>query len=397
MAKRIHHFSHRTKVMTPIELMSRLKGDPNNLIKILGGGLIGFFILIFLAGQFVSGAKAATVFNIDFNTAAILSAVLVMVYMLLGGVRAVMWTDAIQGLIMIVGFFTMIIAALVGAGGLGNMLRTLANLGPAFIQVNNNKAGMALVLAMSTWIGIAALFLGQPTALQKYMTMRDDKGIRKAGVIAILFNSMRLYFPVLIGLCGRVIFPVIDDPEMIVPRLITEKFPGIFGGVMLASIFAAIMSTTDSILLQSTSEITRNVLQLGILREKNFSEQTYGKICKWLVVLMTAIGLWIALFGPRNVFALIGFASTGVSCSVGPALFLGFLWKKSTSWGILASLCTGIPATALWFLHFKAITGLHEGVFGLTVSCLVSITVSLLTHKSMDNKPYLPDTSPVSA
>lgn len=381
LAKHVHDFSRKTNALTPVELLSRIKGDPGNLIKILGGAIVAVFILVYLAGQFVSGAKAATIFNIDFTTAAVLSAALVMVYTMLGGVRAVMWTDAIQGVMMVVCFIVIVVTALYEAGGFANMVNVVANVDPHLIMWNNGKVGMALVLSMCTWIGIAFGFLGQPQAIQKFMTMRSDKSIRGACVLSVIFNTVRQYFPIIIGLCGRVIFPDLKDPEMVIPYIIRDSYPGIFGGLLLASIFSAIMSTTDSLLLQSTSEISRNVLQLGFFRNKNVSDKSYGFICKVLTIVMAAIGLYLALAGSGNVFQIIGFSFAGLTCSVAPAMFFGFLWKKVTSWGILASLVTGIPAVAIWYLCFKKATGLHEGIVGMAVAVTATVLVSLATYK----------------
>lgn len=390
LAKKVKNYADKTEAVTPIELLSRIKGDPYNLIKIAGGLIISIFIMVYLCSQLVSGAKASTVFGIDYTTGCVLSAILIMSYTFLGGVRAVMWTDAIQGTMMIACFVGLIVVALSSAGGFANIMNVAAAVNPNLVLWNSGKSGSALMLSMFTWIGICFGFLGQPQAIQKFMTMKSDKSIRKASVISITFNTIRQYFPILLGLSGRVIFPAISDPELFVPTLIAEKLPSFIGGIMLASIFAAIMSTTDSLVLQASGEFTRNVLQRGLLRNKNVSDKTYGWICKILTIVIAGGGLYLAVFGSGSVFAWTGFAFSGMACSVAPALFLGFLWKRCTCWGILASLLSGIPVCAVWFTYFKASTGIHEGVAAMFIAVCLTIVVSLLTQKAPTAQDYLP-------
>lgn len=390
LAKKVKNYADKTDAITPIELLSRLKGDPMHLIKIFGGLIVSIFIMIYLCSQIVSGAKACTIFGIGYTTACVVSAVIVMSYTFLGGVRAVMWTDAIQGAMMILCFIIMIIVAIVSAGGFVNVVNVIAATSPTTIMWNGGKTGGLLAISMFTWIGISFGFLGQPQAIQKFMTMKSDKSIRKASVISISFNTVRQYFPVLIGLCGRVIYPTISDSEMIIPSLINDKFPGIFGGILLACIFASIMSTTDSLVLQASGEFSRNVLQKGILRNSKLSDKSYGIICKVLTIVITCGGLYLAVFGSGNVFSLTGFAFSGMACSIAPAMFLGFLWKKCTSWGILASIISGIPTCAIWFYKFKATTGIHEGVTGMCIAVSLTIIVSLLTQKNKTGEGYIP-------
>jgi Na+/proline symporter len=141
---------------------------------------------------------------------------------------------------------------------------------------------------------------------QKFITIKDDQSNPKAAVISIFFNSIRQYFPIIIGLCGRVIFPDISDPELVVPQLIGQYFPNIIGGIMLASIIAAIMSTTDSLLHQAASEVSRNVVQLSLF--KKITEKQSQWIVRIFTVLIGALGVYSAVSGSEGVFSIIAFA-----------------------------------------------------------------------------------------
>jgi Na+/proline symporter len=155
---------------------------------------------------------------------------------------------------------------------------------------------------------------------------------------------------------------------------------------MMAGIFAAIMSTTESLLLHSTSELTRNFLQKGIWINKNLSEKNWAQVTRVLTVIIGIVSLLLSLYGPKNVFTMIIFAWTGLFTSVGPSLYLGLMWKKCTSWGILSGIITGIPATTIWFNFIKPITGIHEA-YSVIIPLAAVIIVSLATQnqKEEDN------------
>lgn len=380
LAHKLRAMSEKTEVLTPIEAMSKLHGDPHNLIKIFGGLMIGLFITFYLAGQFTAASKAANVLGLNSSAIAVGIAVLTIAYIFLGGVNAAMWTNAIQGFIMILSFGVLVAVSLSKVGGLSGLFASLSTADPSLIQWNNGRStGNASFYICNYWLGSAAGFLAQPQAIQKYLTIKNDKQIRKSCVLSSIFNIIRQLGPVLIGMSCRLLYPTIADPETCIPQIIVDYIPNILGGILMAGIFAAVMSTTESLLLQSTSELSRNFLEKGILAKRHISQKAYGIICKLLTIVIGIIGLLISLFGSGGVFNMIIFAWTGLMTSVGPTLYLGLYWKKCTSQGILAGILTGIPATCVWYYLFKTSTGIHEAI-SVVVPIIAVIVVSLMTQ-----------------
>ena len=379
LAKKIRKYSLETNSLTPVEILSKLRGDPYNLIKVIGGLAIAIFMFVYLAGNFVAGAKAASILNIPYSQAVIITALVVICYTFLGGVTAVLITDAIQGFLMVLTFIIVFVTALVQAGGFGDMIATLLQIKPLLVSWTGGKVGWPLAVSIMLWVGIALGFLGQPHAIQKFISIKDNKSIPQAALISILFNSIRQYFPIIIGMAGRIIFPDISDPELIVPQMIGKFFPNIIGGIMLASIFAAIMSTTDSLLLQATSEISRNVIQLSLF--KNISQKASQWIIRISTLIIGGLGIYSAINGSKGVFSIIAFAFVGLTCAIAPAMFLGFYWKKTTSWGILSGIIVGIASTVVWKTYFTPITTLSEGVPSFIITVFTVVIISLVTQK----------------
>lgn len=388
LAKKLRQLSIKTETVTPIEAMGKLKGDPGNLIKIVGGLMIGLFMVFYLAGQFSAGSKAAIAMELDPQIVAIAVAVLTVAFIFLGGVDAAMWTNAIQGMIMVIAFGVLVFIALSKVGGFSGLFGGLAQTAPELIQWNNGRVtGSAWFYIFNYWLGSAMGFLAQPQALQKYLTIKSEQKIKASCLMSIIFNVIRQLGPVIIGMCCRLIYPELADPETAIPVMIVNLMPNFFGGVLMAGIFAAVMSTTESLLLQSTSELSRNFLQKGVWAKKNISESTYAHIVRLLTVIIGLGGLYISMNASSGVFTMIIFAWTGLFTSIGPALYLGLFWKKCTSQGILAGVLTGIPATTLWYTFLKPATGVHEA-YSVIVPLIAVIGVSLATQHIPQQENY---------
>ena len=125
-------------------------------------------------------------------------------------------------------------------------------------------------------------------------------------------------------------------------------------------------------------------MQLSLL--PNASEKTIGYAVKGITLVVAAGGIFIAMGSTSNQFTMTLFAFAGLSAAITGPLWLGILWDKCTSWGILAGISLGIPITMWWFYTMKASTGLGEGVVGNIGSFAVVFIVSLLTQKSLKDK-----------
>lgn len=380
VAKRVRRYTGEKGILTPIEMIADLKGDPGNLIKIIGGLTIGVFMFAYVGGNVMAGAKAAAVLEVPYSIAIVGVTVVVVIYTLLGGMTAVVWTDALQGALMIAGLVFIPILALIKVGGVGAFFSELGKLNPLLIKWHGGKSGYALFTNLILWMGIAVGFLAQPQGLQRFITITSERDVPKAAFASVTFNAIRQYCPIIIGLSARILFGSLDDPEMVVPKMIQTYMPGLFGGVMLAMIFAAIMSTTDSLLIQGSAEISRSVMQLSLWR--NASPECYSAVSKIVTVAIGIGALLTALYTKINVFYIVIFAFAGLAAAVGPAVYMGFYWRRTTSWGILASIVVGMASTVVWASYFKKTTGLHEGLPGFLLGVIALVVVSLLAQKT---------------
>ncbi len=240
---------------------------------------------------------------------------------------------------------------------------------------------VAFPLALWLWLGVALGFLGQPQGLQKFVAIESAGKIKGAALIAVTFNTMRQYFPLILGLCCRILFPSLQDAELSTPTFISSFFPNFMGGLMLAAVFAAIMSTNSSLLLQGTAELSVNVLRKGFFRNIPKSERFYKLFSQICTLIFGAVALLLAMMKVDSVFSLNLLAWAGLAASFGPGLILAIYWKKTTHQGILAGIVTGTLSAFLWYHGGKPLLGLHQGTASFFIASAVVVAVSLVTYR----------------
>ncbi len=381
VAPKVKALSSKHRSLTAVDLLASLRGDPTHLIRILSGITVALFMFAYLGSNIIAAGKAAGALKIDYTTAILGSSVLVILYVMFGGVTAAYWAEAFQGLIMVCMCLFMPVAAIAHIGGLGAFFTKLHQIDPLLVSWSGGRAGWPLFAALWLWLGVALGFLGQPQGLQKFVAIESAGKIKGAALIAVTFNTLRQYFPLILGLCCRILFPSLQDAELSTPTFISSFFPNFMGGLMLAAVFAAIMSTNSSLLLQGTAELSVNVLRKGFFRNIPKSERFYKLFSQICTLIFGAVALLLAMMKVDSVFSLNLLAWAGLAASFGPGLILAIYWKKTTHQGILAGIITGTLSAFLWYHGGKPLLGLHQGTASFFIASAVVIAVSLVTYR----------------
>ncbi|GHV35777.1 sodium:proline symporter [Synergistales bacterium] len=382
IAPKVKTLSLEHKAMTAVDLLASLRGDPSGLIRVLSGITVSVFMFAYLGSNIIAAGKAADALKIDYMTAIVGSSLLVMLYVVYGGVTAAYWAEAFQGMLMVAMCLVMPIAALNHLGGVGEFFRKLHSIDPILVSWTGGKLGWPLFLALWLWMGVALGFLGQPQGLQKFIAIESTEKIPGAALIAVVFNTIRQYFPLILGLCCRILFPTMQDAEMATPTFIYEFFPNFLGGLMLAAVFAAIMSTNSSLLLQGTAEISVNVLRKGFFKNIEKSEAFYKAFSRFCTVVFGLVAFGLAMMKVDSVFSLNQLAWAGLAASFGPGLILAIYWKKTTHQAILSGIVGGTVITFLWYNGGKPLLGIHWGTTAFLLTTCIVVLVSLATYRA---------------
>jgi len=336
-------------------LVSSTTGSPEAKVAAV---LSVLFLSIYAAAQLTAGGVALeTMLNWAPTVGILIGFVLVLAYCYAGGIRASIWTDAAQSSVMIVGSTILCLVAVKNSGGLSGLHDQLAAIDDSMVRVfpSGLRFGAAL------WI--AAFFLGglgvagQPQVVSRVMTLKDDAARKQAMVWFFVWQTPFIVLMFIIGLACRVLLPELgtDGAQTGLPLLAMEQLSPFLGGVILASIFAATMSTADSQVLACTAAITDDI--------KPEWNQDHGKTKK-VTLVIAAFATGISLVGQQfpgfgdSVFALVVFAVYGLGGIFVPLILIRMAGYEPDSRHTISMMIAALLGVLIW-----TVLGFGEYVF----------------------------------
>lgn len=353
----------------------------NPKVAMVAGLISAISYLGFTSSQLLAGAKlASATFNgLSMQQALLLMGVIAVLYTSLGGMKAVIYTDTVQWIILLTGLI--FIATPFAIKSVGGWSAVRATLGDEYLQLNNISWPQLINWAFTI---IPIWFVGM-TLYQRIYASRDEKSARKAWFIAGLFEyPVMAFLGVILGMLSKVAVEqgligqyTVDtiDPELGLPLLLKTILPVGFMGTVMAVYFSAIMSTADSCLMASSGNILTDVL--GKHRGKNSLK--YSQI---LSLIIGALALFLAM-KMENVLELMllsyAFMVSGLLVPVLAALFTK---KPNSLAALLAMLGGGLATSILVGLKLTLPFGLDANIFGIAVSLLVYVVTASLSQKS---------------
>ncbi len=367
--------------ITLLDYFESKYGDHRHLIRMTGTIIIAIFMTSYVAAQFNAGAKSlSTALGFPMIVTLMISGLLVLVYMILGGYIAVAYNDVVRAILMLMGLVVFPVYGLVKLGGVQVLLESLSRLNPTYVDPFSLGIGMIV-----GFLGIGLGSPGQPHIVVRYMSIRNADQLRFAAVVGTFWNVVMAWGAVFIGLLGRQLIPLVQqlpdrDSEMIYLILSSQYFGPLLYGLLIGGIFAAILSTADSQLLVVASTVVRDIYEKMIRKGIEIDETTKLRLSRWVVVFSGIIALILAYVADDLIFWLILFAWGGLGASFGTSLILTLYWKRAHLYGIVAGMITGTAVTIIWKVFLEETTGIYELIPAFFCSLLIIIIVSLLMN-----------------
>jgi len=390
--RRLRNFTEKRNCITIPDFFAERFNDHDGKLRMTIVVIFLVFMVGYISSQFVAGGKAfASGFGLDTDTGVLLTAGIVLVYTIVGGFLAVSLTDMFQAIFMMLALVILPVIAIVNFGGLQELLSSLAVMDMMYVDPFAISVGAAI-----GFLGIGLGSPGNPHILARYMSIDDPKQFKYVAVVGTTWNVLMAWGAVFVGLAGRAYFPEVEmlpgaDTENLFPMLAQLQLHPILFGVVLASIFAAIMSTADSQLLVAASSVVRDVYEKIIKKGVEVSQAKlvlYSRIVVFLIVILSLI---FGFYAEDLVFWLVLFAWAGLGASIGPTSILALYWKGTTRAGIFAGLITGTLVTIVWYLIPELKALMYELIPGFFASLLATWLVSLFTEPAPDSKRAFED------
>ncbi len=368
----LHNASRSARIHSYGGLLAHWHGEGNHALRRVVGLLTIFFLTLYAAAQLKAGGKATQVLlEWESNWGVIAGALIILIYSAAGGIRASIWTDAAQSLVMIIGMGLLIVGGFELAGGWERAWTGMAEVGPGYMSWFPDTDALGIVLFILGWFFGGIAVFGQPHIVIRFISLENPT----------LINRMRLYYygwftlfygaTVIVGLLSRIAFPESADfdAELALPVMALRVLPEAMVGLVLAALFAATLSTADSLILSCSAAATRD-----LPREDAIGHRLW--VAKAATASVLGMAVLIALSGADSVFALVldawgllGSAFTPLvivhalkrpvgerlaiaMIVIGVGVFLG--WNALGWGGVIYSVAPGILAGGLTYLLGRA-------------------------------------------
>jgi len=360
----------------------------NNKVALIAGIISAIGYIGFTSSQILAGAKlaSASFVDLDMETALLIMGAIVIVYTSLGGIKAVIYTDTVQWIVLMAGLiFIGIPLGYSAIGGWSALQQEVSNDLLSFTNVSWQTLVNWGVTIIPIW------FVGM-TLYQRIYSCRDEKTAKKAWFIAGLFEwPIMAMMGVLLGLFGRVAadqgmfaylgFPTMAglDPEKGLPLLLRTVMPVGLMGLMMSAYFSAIMSTADSCLMAASGNVATDILDRFFSFSSN--EKKFLKLSQWLTLILGAFSLWLAS-SMQNVLQLMLYSYAFMVSGLFVPVIGAFFWKRSSSLAAMwAMLIGGGTTITLIIINTNLPFGLDPNIFGITASALTFILLSFISPK----------------
>jgi Na+/proline symporter len=358
----------------------RFEGEPwARSLRLSIGALMSIAMVNFLLAQLKAmGAVASRVSDdaIPYWLGVAGLAALILFYETRGGMRAVAWTDAAQGVLMVLGLGALLYWVLGESGGLAGITQSVAEVRPSAVGVPDATTNTNWFSTIAL-LGLASVVY--PQAIQRIYAAKSSRALRHSMALMSFMPLATTLVVTLIGIAaiGQVDQLVGIDSDEVMPEMLVRwgqsgALAAVLGTMVFLAALAAIMSTADSCLLSLGSLLARD-----ILGGSGSSEVTtrWGKILAGIFLLAM---IPLALQRDITLWRLIELKLELLIQCV-PAFLIALHWKKLTATGallgILAGLVTGL---GLEFFGFPRVEGVHAGVLGLFVNIGLAVVVSLV-------------------
>ncbi len=410
LGSRIWKLGKSRGYVTPADLITDHYGNSSLLRSLVA--LVGFLYVIpyivmqikaggYLAQRMFPDTSSISIFGLEygvFEAGTIALSILTMLYVLVGGMRSVAWTDVVQGLLLFTGMIISGIATVVAMGGPSSFFSQLTTMPPEALSVPGPSNAWSPWKLMTLCMFASLATMIQPGQWMRYYAARSVETLKKSALIfAVGLPCCFLFGVLLVGLGARALYPPsiedgtilphpnigasASDVDQVVVAMIQEHIPLLLGAnlgvvvvsLILVAVMAASMSTADSNLHALSAVLTRDVYDRFIRPKASEKERAW--FGRGVIVVATLLALWLVGLGEKNpdfkplsLIAQLMFVAMAFSCQLLPLAIDALFIRRGTQTGAICGIASGILVVFLFtpFANVLLGNGVVDSISGLT-------------------------------
>lgn len=356
-------------------------------VRRLAAVIILVATVVYVQAQVIAGGIIGNiVFGVPREWAMVGFTVVLIAYTAIGGMLAVVYTDFIQLIVMIVGVLAATPLAIRQVGGIEPLFATVTAVKPETFTWESFPPALLFTMGIAFTLGTIAT----PEKLVRLYAMKDMRAIRRGVLLAMIVATGLNLLIFVIALASIVLFPALPSGDLAMPMVARAVLPPVLGSVLLAAIAAAIMSTVDSLMLVAGSALAHDVY--GTLRpEATPRRRLWIGRMGILVVGTVPVVLILSGVGEGELvqFIVLLFTALMASSFFVPVV-VGVYWMRATKEGAVAAMVSGLTVCFAW--EAWGDPGIDPVLPGLIASATLFWIVSLITPA-----PPLSATAPFSS
>ncbi|WP_373284210.1 sodium/pantothenate symporter [Priestia taiwanensis] len=376
-------FAIIARKMKAITLIDYLKGRYNNkLVVILSALSIIVFLFSSTVAQWVGGGRLIeSLTGLPYTASLFIFSISVVLYVVIGGFRAVAITDCLLGIIMLCGTAIILIGTTIAGGGVTNIMQELIEINPNLVTPFGPDGSLSALYVSSFWVLVGVGVVGLPQISVRAMSYKNTRSMHRAMIIGTIVVGTIMLGMHLTGVFARVVLPGIEVGDTVMPLLALEVLPPWLAGIFLAAPMAAIMSTVNSLLLLISSSIVKDIY---INYVNPHASETIVKRASMTVTALLGIFIFIASIHPPDFLIWLNlFSFGGLEAAFVWPIVLGLYWKRGNANGAITSMIVGVGSYILFDRLYPNPLGMHTVVLPLCLSLVGYIIGSLVTEKKL--------------
>ena len=400
----IYFIAAKVRKIGQFTLTDLLEQRYNRVAKILGTITIIVAYLVIAGYQFKGGGRFISILTqgaIDVPTGAFISCLVIIAFTAVAGMVSIISIDIFNGSLMILALFLALPLAVSAHGGMGAVVHTLQAKSPEYLSLFEGRdPWWILGIILPTFL----LLVSESSMYQKFSSAKSGAAAKKA-VLGMLIGVVTIEFVMCaIAVVGYAIYA--SDPRFFLPdgtinramaeevilRIGYEQIPPYAGSILFAAGVAIILSTGNTFLMVTSTNLTRDILKPYFFKSVTDSKMLIRMQQITIVVLGLLAFVMVSQFETVLEMAFISY--TMIGASLAPVLLASFFWKRATPVGGVSSILAGmivpvinktLEATGLSFSFLPVDTD-YIAIPSLVASLTMLIVISLLTKQPDESK-----------
>ncbi|MEF8847852.1 MAG: sodium:solute symporter family protein [Candidatus Thermoplasmatota archaeon] len=364
--------------VTPPELI----GD---LFQSKSLGFLFMFVMVvftipYLAVQAIGAGYLIEIFTnslIGWKIAAVATILVIMIYVMFGGMRGSGWTDFFQGIIMMIAMSLAFFSLISALGGFENANILAYQAKPELFS----RPGGNSFFIPQIWFSFMLLWLFAdpmfPQLFSRFYTARSISSLKKSMILYPLVVSFLFLFPVLIGVWAHGVNLNVPsgNEDMVLPLMVENFAPTYVYALVMIGALSALMSTADSQLLSLSTILSRDIPFLKKIKSELFFVRIIVVLLSFFAIFYVVLG-YDPSVGIMNTLVQTTFPGLAVLC---PTTIAGLYWKNSTKYGCITSIILGEISVFLFQFEIIPDFGFLPAIWAILIAVISLILVSYIT------------------